>query len=311
MKPPWIVLLPVVAICGLAAGVTWHFALNRTALLESKLANLKTENAKLAGQLANATEKAQALEAESAQLRAARAMAGTRLEAPPVAEETPNEKGGFLSKMLKDPQMRKIMAAGESAALRRLYSDYIRQAHLTPDETDRFYRLLEDRQEGLMDSSANMISGGAVDMKAAAAAANTANDALKELLGSDRFSQYVEFEKTLGSRVQAQQFNQQLAGDGVPLQDDQREALLTIMSEENAKMTPSGGGGAPNGLGMNPADIDQFSKQVEETNQRIYNRAMAVLSPQQLSAFAIFQKNMETEQIEGRKMAQQMLKGNQ
>ncbi len=53
---------------------------NRVAALEDQVAQLKAENAKLSGDVAAATEKARALEAESAQLRAARAISGTRLE---------------------------------------------------------------------------------------------------------------------------------------------------------------------------------------------------------------------------------------
>jgi hypothetical protein len=321
MKAPGIVLLAAVVLCGLGglgAGMMWRTEATRAAALEQELAQSKAENAKLSAGLADATDKAQALESESAQLRAARALSGARLEpaaasTPAENESKPKEKGGILAQMFKNPQMRKLMAAQQAAALRGLYSDYLKQAHLTPDQTERFFQLLQDRQMALMDSSADAMSGGQVDLKAATAAANTASDALKELLGPEQFAQYQDFEKTLGVRVQVQQLNQQLTGEGMPLQDYQNTALIQIMGQENAARPGFGNsaGGAQQALNMSPAEIDQYSQQVEATNQRIYNRAMSVLTAPQLTAFASFQKNMATAQIAGLKMAQQMFNGNQ
>jgi hypothetical protein len=306
MNPPRIVLLIACAACALAAIVIWRVESSRTAAFEDQVAQLKAENAKLSGELAAATEKAGELEAESAQLRAARAISGTRLDpaaaAVPEASK-PKDQGGFLAKMFRDPQMRKLLAAQQAAALRTLYSAFLKEADLSPDETERFYQLLDDRQMALMDSSARAMSGGAVDMNAATAAANAADEALKDLLGPARFGQYQEFEKTLGPRVQVQQFNQQLAGAGYPLQDFQSTALIHIMSDEKAAM-PGPGTGAG-------ADADQYSQQVDAVNQRIYARAKSVLTAPQLSAFATFQKNLATSQVAGLRMAQQMLKGGQ
>ena len=46
-------------------------------------------------------------------------------------------------------------------------------------------------------------------------------------------------------------------------------------------------------------------------NRRVYNRALSVLTPPQLSAVATFRKNMATAQVAGLKMTQRMLQGNQ
>jgi hypothetical protein len=55
--------------------------------------------------------------------------------------------------------------------------------------------------------------------------------------------------------------------------------------------------------------IDQYSQQVDAMNQRVYNRALSVLTQPQLEAFSTFQKNMATAQVAGIKMAKQMFKG--
>ncbi len=156
----------------------------------------------------------------------------------------------------------------------------------------------------VMDSSAGAIAGGAVDMKAATAAADTTDAALSDLLGPMRFGEYREFEKTLGTRVQVHQFNRQLAEEGYPtLRDDQRAALVRIMSRESVEMPGPGDGSAD--------DIDQYSRQVKAIDQRIYAEAKSVLSPEQLGAFAEFQENVATSQLAGLKTAQGMLRGGQ
>lgn len=317
MKSPWIVLTAALAAWGLGAGVMWWTQATRSMALEQEVANLKKDNAKLYQDAASANEKAQALDAESAQLRAARALAGPRLEpeaTPAESEDKPKQAGGFLAKVFKDPEMRKMLAAQQASVLRGLYSDFVKQAHLTPDAADRFFQLLEYRQTGLMDSSANMMSGSDVDMKAATAVTNATDDAMKALLGPEQYGQYQDFEKTLGSRMQVQQFNQQLGVEGSPLRDDQSTALIQIMSEENAKLpsfTSGNGTGAQQVINMSPADIDEYSQEVDAMNRRVYDRATAVLTPAQLTAFAAFQKNMATAQVAGLKMTQQMIKGDQ
>ena len=310
MKSPWMVLLAVVTVAGVAAGVMWRSEANRADALEKELADLKTENAKLIADAADAKEQAQTLESESEQLRAARAMSAAPAEPSATpAQDEPKPKSNFLTQLFKDPQMRKMMAAQQSAALRGLYSDFLKQAHLTPDQTEKFFQLLQDRQMALMDQGANMMSGSAVDMNAASAATNTADAALKDLLGTDLYGQYQSFEKTLGPRVELQQFNQQLTGQGMPLQDYQNSALIQIMSDESAAMPNfNGAGGTQQLANMNDSDINQLTQQIEATNQRIYNRAMSVLTPPQLAAFAGYQKNMATAQVAGIKMAQSMMK---
>ncbi len=129
-----------------------------------------------------------------------------------------------------------MLAAQQAVALRGFYSDFVKQAHLTPDEAENFFQLLADRQMALMDSSANMMSGSEVDLKAATAATNTADAALKDLLGPARFGEYQDFEKTLGERIQVQQFSQQLGRWDRRLQDYQSQALIQIMSQEQANL---------------------------------------------------------------------------
>jgi hypothetical protein len=160
-----------------------------------------------------------------------------------------------------------------------------------------------------------MMAGGAANAKDTAAAMQTASDAMKSLLGADRYAQYQGFEKTLGQRIQVQQFSQQIAATGAPLQDYQSQALIQIMSEESKNMPGMNFGDSQKNpqqfIDMSPTQMDQFSQQMSAVNDKIYTRAMSVLTPPQLTAFKTYQQNAVTAQVAGLKMAQQMFKGSQ
>jgi len=206
------------------------------------------------------------------------------------------------------------MAAQQTAALRGLYGDYARQANLSPDEENRFFQLLQDRQMALMDSSAKMMTGGAIDMKAATAATNTTDEALKYLLGDARYAQYQEFEKALPDRVQVLQFSHQLSAQGAPLTDSQVKVLIQIMSEERLSapsFVSENAPGSQQALSMSPADVDRYSRLIDSVNGRVYKRAASILTAPQLNTFAVFQRNMATAQVASLKMTQEMFKSDQ
>src|SRR5271166_2421496 len=209
MKSPWLVLSAVLAVCGFVLGFKWQAASNRVAALQAQVAQLTADNAKLNADVTAAAQRSDELEAESAQLRAARAMASGRLQpdtepapTPMPAPEQPKPREGLFTKMFKDPEMLKMLETQQVTALHELYADYLKEAGLSEDQTARFFQVLQDRQMALMGASENAMSGGAVDMKAAAAATAAASDALKEILGPDQFALFQKYEKSLGPRVQ-------------------------------------------------------------------------------------------------------------
>ncbi|HEX4084314.1 MAG TPA: hypothetical protein VHY22_05345 [Chthoniobacteraceae bacterium] len=314
MKSLSFILTALFAAAAIAAGVLWWNESQQSDALARQVNRLEAENDTLTRDAATEKQKVQEMEAEAEQLRAARAVAAPRLEPAvsptPEPEEKKSDRGGFFSRMFKDPEMRKMIAAQQAGALRGIYAPFVKEAHLTPDEAGQFYQLLQDRQMALMDSSADVLSGSGVDMSAATAATNSADDALKSMLGSARYATYEQFEKTLADRIEVQQLGQQLDSVGTPLQDDQSQALIQIMSEERANLPAlfsGAAGGAQPLAGMGPDSVAQYTRQLDAMNQRVYNRAMSILSPPQLTAFAAFQKNVTASQIAGLKMAQGMM----
>jgi len=322
MKSLWLFVTALFAACAILLGAMWWSESQQAGAMARQIRRLEAQNNDLTQKIAAEKQTEQAQEAESDQLRAARAVASTRLEPTvPSASPAPGEEqarakpqDSILNRMFKNPEMRKMIASQQAEALRGIYADFVKQAHLTPDEADHFFQLMEDRQMALMDSGANLLSGTGMDINAATAATNAANDALKSMLGSDRYAAYQQFEKTLADRMEVQQLGQQLDSVGVPLQDYQSQALVQIMSQERAGMpslmssASDSPGGMQQAFSMSQTDMDNYQQQLDAMNQRVYNRAMSILNPQQLTAFSAFQKSMTTQQMTGLKMAQGFFK---
>jgi hypothetical protein len=127
----------------------------------------------------------------------------------------------------------------------------------------------------------------------------TFDEQVKALLGDDRYAQYTDYQATAAQRMQLNAFKQQ-AGSDDPLNDQQTEALLTFMKEEqqNAATTtglsPGDANKAPANLQALLSDDDKQDELLQAqaaASQRVYDRAQAVLSPGQLSSFGQFQTN--------------------
>ena len=126
MKSPWPILAALFAVGAICGAALWQSESRQSAALDAQVAQLKIDNARLNGDLAATNEKVQALESESAQLRAARALAvATPAPMASAPAATPDDRrGGLLARMFKDPEMRKMIAAQQAAVLHGLYSDF-------------------------------------------------------------------------------------------------------------------------------------------------------------------------------------------
>jgi len=125
------------------------------------------------------------------------------------------------------------------------------------------------------------------------------DEQVRGFLGETGYAQYQDYQKTVGERTQLSQFQQQNAGSGNALSDQQTERLLQFMKEEKQIVTATAGQSLP-GAGQDAATMEaMFSSDAteklmqtqESINQRVYERAKEVLSESQLSSFGKFQTN--------------------
>ena len=283
---------------------------------------------KLNGQSDELNHQVQTLTGELQTLRAA-ATPAPGANASPVEAQTPAAPAGakskglmgdFLSKMMDDPSMKKMMRQQQGAMMDMMYGGLFKDLGLTPEETDKFKELLLDRQMKAVEAGGAFmkLQGADTDkteaMKQLAAQQKDSDAEVKAFLGDERYAQYKDYTETMGERMTLNQFTQQLAGGQNPLNADQSSQLLEIMKQEKKGVTPVFGGTSADGSadmanwqGMMSEDkMNEFFKQQEEIDQRVLERAKAVLTPEQLDAFAAHQTSQLSMQRMGMTMAVKM-----
>jgi regulator of replication initiation timing len=171
--------------------------------LTQKLMNRERQGKEQEAKTASLEENLKILKTESEALRE---RLHTISSAPPevrpdaAPSPTPSEpKSGFsgmLKKMMADPQLKKAIAQQEIGALRQNYAPFVQQAGISPQDAEKFYRILAQRQEAKMDARASA-GGGTPQIP------KDYREELKALLGDERAAQFEGFEKTLPGHTPA------------------------------------------------------------------------------------------------------------
>ena len=247
---------------------------------------------------------------------------------PPVSEgEKPDdEKGGLgkmISKMMQDPDTRKFMREQQRMMMDQMYAPLIKKLGLTPDETTQFKNLLADNAMKAVDSASSMFGGlgSSNQTQAVSALADSQKsfeEQVKAFLGDDRYAQYKDYQETVGERTLLNQFKQQ-AGSDYNLNDQQTEALLTFMKEEQKSVA------ATTGLPLGQTDndpaklqslfsdgkVDELLQAQDTVAQRVYDRARTILSPDQMDTLGRYQTNRMQMMRMGMNMMRTMFKPDQ
>ena len=227
---------------------------------------------------------------------------------PPASEgeKTDEGKSGFgqmLSKMMQDPDTRKFIREQQRMMMDQMYAPLVKRLGLTPEEAAQFKGMMADNAVSAAEKATSMFGSSGSTNRAETLTSLTADqksfdEQVKAFLGEDRYAQYKDYQETMGERAMLNQFKQQ-AGSDYNLTDPQAEALLTFMKEEKknaaaATDLPLGKPGqdaATLQALMSDDKTEQMLKAQESVNQRVYERARTILSPDQLNTFGQFQTN--------------------
>jgi uncharacterized protein YciI len=319
MKNALLILLTAATLAlGAVCVVQWHKRDAQQAELTSlrgefiqktrELAELQAAQALLDRQRREARQQAGDLAAKLQEQRlvnatlAARTAAASSDDANRQPAKTQGGFGEFLSKMMEDPEMRKMIRQTHRAMLNQLYDPLIRRMGLTPEEAEQFKELLADNMMKGAEKASSLFGGGLTNraemFKTAAAEQKAFDEQLRQFLGETRYAQYKDYQETVGERAQLNQFRQQTGGENA-LTDQQTEQLLAFMSEEKKAVAATTGQAFP-GTGQDAAtweamfsdeSVQKLMQAQEAVNQRVYERARGVLSENQLGAFGKFQTN--------------------
>jgi hypothetical protein len=238
------------------------------------------------------------------------------------SQSSSNDLSGFgkaLSKMMSDPEMKKFMQNQQRMMAEQLYNPLVKQLSLTPDEAAKFKDLIVSNQmNGAAQATALMGSDSTNRVEAMASitqAQKDSDEAMKEFLGDARYAQYKDYQTTVGERTVLNMFQQQNAGTANALSDQQTDQLLGFMKDERQNVATATGQPLP-GSGddqiaslqamTSPEQMQKLLDSQETVNDRVYDRAREVLSPDQLQSFGQFQTNQLQMMRMGMAMASKM-----
>ena len=244
----------------------------------------------------------------------------TKLAATPAAEIPAAEKPAAdasgmakgLAEMFKGEEGKKMLKMQSEMGARMMYGDFIKK--LDPATGDAVMNLLAERQ-GMM-ATLGMEAMDAADPKAAQAKLKEQKDEfdkkLKSLVGEEKMNELNAYERTVGDRMMFGQVESQFSAAGTPLSPEQREGVISLMSQERLK-TPVSALEAGN---TNPTEamnvlqddnaVADFLKKEEDLHNRVLNQANTLLSPDQVEVFRKSLNQMREMQQFGMKMGKQM-----
>ena len=229
--------------------------------------------------------------------------------------------GGMLKKMFTDPNSKKMMRNMQMMGVKMMYSDLAKELGLNPDQAGQVMELLGDRQMALTTQGMKIFDGKDADAAKTAEMGREIESAkaefdgqLESILGKDGMAKLSDYEKSVGDRMQIQQYKQAFAANGLPLDDNESAGLLTIMKEERASQPPSplDPGSKDVGAAMQAMQSEEtFNKLMQDReaiDRRVLAKAGKVLAPDKMVQFGKIQSDTTAMMKSQMDMARSMMK---
>lgn len=147
-----------------------------------------------------------------------------------------NGPGNFMA-MMDRPEVQRMVAMQQKAALDARYSSLFKDLALTPDQLDKFKDLLVEKRTAMMDVMAAARGQGINPRSNPEAFAKLTADAQAEIdanirstLGETGFAEYQNYEQTIPQRNVVNQLEQRLSYSSTPLTAQQSDQMISILA---------------------------------------------------------------------------------
>ena len=241
-------------------------------------------------------------------------------ETSPPGKSVTRGKVELYTRRFDDPKMKEVIRQQQTAQLKQIYGDFVRQRRLSPQQARQFFDLCAEENMRDLDDGTNFFSGDKDDAgsdgteaKSSAAKREEIDRKLRLLLGDNEYAEYKAYEKTVSERLALVQIREQLNLAATPLSDDQVKNLLQIMMEEHARTPPvafdprsAGSTREKFTVVLEGDNAERYFAAQTDLNQRILNRTGTTLTPEQCEALERFQKQHLDVQKVGIEMAREI-----
>jgi hypothetical protein len=200
-----------------------------------------------------------------------------------------NLANNFMA-MMDRPEIQKLMATQQRAALDSRFAALFRNLNLSPEQLEQFKNLLVEKQTAMTDALAAARAQG-IDprndpqefRKLVADAQAEVDVSIKAALGDSAYAQYQQYQQTLPQRTTVNQLQQSLSYTSTPLTSAQTEQMVQVLA---ANTPASANSTAANGRAAVAAAFGVgFAGQTGSpvTNDAI-TQSQTVLAPAQVQA---------------------------
>lgn len=327
-----VLLVATVALSAIAYRQSNQASQNRAELAQvhTDLAAVQTQvqaGKEAAEKIATNERKAKAMQealTESSKFATEKTKQAEQLEAKLTEAKTNsanNNPMAGMAKMFKDPKMREMIKTQQKAfmgpMITKQYAEFFKQANLSSDDSDQLKKLMTDKMlvgadQGMAMLDDNVTAQERADLGKKIKADQDDYDAqIKQLLG-DNYPAYQSYEKTVPDRTEVNQFGDQLSGDQ-SLTAEQKSQLIQELGDTRSSFkwttdytknkTPEDGNYAAM---FSEEKLNTFTQEKEQFDNEFLAKAQKILTPEQATKYAEFQKTQRDMQMMGMKMAAQM-----
>ena len=261
MKPSKNTLIIVLVFAAAALGAfSWR---QYRELIDLRAQVADGDLATLKKQLADARKAIKSLEDRIAAMRGRRggseglAGEGSNGEAaggPNAGRGRPGGRFGMFAELNSNPEFQRLLALQLKSRLSETYGPLFKSLNLTPDQLAQFQTLLADKQQALMDTLQAARDQGInprTDPDGFKTLVNQATSqvdaSIQQALGEAGFQQYQQYQQTLPERNTINNLTQQLSYTQTPLTDDEANAMVQLLAQNQPQRAGTGTAGTTNG----------------------------------------------------------------
>jgi hypothetical protein len=163
--------------------------------------------------------------------------------------------GGFAA-LGSNPEFQKLLAIQAKGRIAQTYGALFKSLNLSPDQLAQFQQLLADKQQAMMDVLQAAREQGinprtdpdGFKTLMSQAVAQT-DQSIQQAIGDGAFQQYQQYQQTLPERNVVNSLQQQLSYTQTPLTDDQANALISLLQQNQPQRAGNGTSGTGDGAG--------------------------------------------------------------
>lgn len=304
------ILVAALAVAVVAtAALAWHQYLE---LIDLRAQLAGSDNVALRKQLADARKTIKSLEDRIAGLRGRNGPAGD-LPGDVLGGDNagandpgrrPGGRFGAFGQLAGNAEFQRLLAIQMKGRISQTYGPLFKTLNLSPDQLNQFQSLLADKQQAMMDVLQAAREQG-INPRADPdgfktlmnQAVSQVDQNIQQALGDAGYQQYQQYQQSLPERNVVNTLQQQLSYTQAPLTDDQANAMIALLAQDQPQRAGNGTAGTGNGGDQGPGFMAMING---GGNARVTDdaltQAQSVLSAPQLSVLQQIQQQQQAQQ---------------